>query len=156
MTGTQSGPVGHRDSLREAAVDEAVGRVAGAPNGAHDVADVGDVVGDGQLTILTGHPATDNVPAAIAVVPMERLHGHPHPPLAAGDAVELGQVALGVLAVAVEADQQRRRSRRVSRGDEVAAMGRHSDRMDGGGGGLAGGSRRWRCVADARAHGAVF
>ena len=74
--------------------------------------------------------------------------------------VELGQVALGVLAVAVEADQQRRRPRRVSRGDEVAAMGRCTaivwTAAGGLGGGLTGVSGWRNGVADAGAHGAVF
>ena len=102
------------------------------PHGAHHVTDVRDVVRDRELPVLPRHPAPHDVPPVGAVVAMQCLYRDAHPCPALRNPPQLGKVTLGVLAVAVETDQERRRAGLVGRLDEIAAVDSGRDRVDDG------------------------
>ena len=121
----KSGSERHRHSLGKTRVDDLRGPVMGdrVERSIH----VLDVVGDGRIAILPGHPAGHDLFAAPAVEPVQGLDRDERPSLRSGNGLQPLHLDDRLLHVAMEADEHaaRRGCPRVAH--EHATMGRGSD-----------------------------
>src|SRR5258706_5483111 len=127
MARTGRRPVGHGGALREAEIGEPLRDGELALHLRHHARRVANVVLDGVLPLLAGHPARDDL-AGPVVKRVESLHGTEHPAVGAGEPAKLLQMDVRVLAVAVESHHQRA-TLRVGWGlQQIAAMDQGRDR----------------------------
>src|SRR5262249_19815645 len=75
----ESRAIGHRATLRKAGKDERSPDPMFRGDRVDDASDVSEIVGNGELAILAGHPVGDD-PLITCVERMERLYGDHQPP----------------------------------------------------------------------------
>ena len=122
------GAKGHGDALGESREDQGVRDAPLLRDLVDDGGDERSVVGDGQLAILSRHPARHDVARTPTIEPVQALHRDEEPALRAGNRAEPLQLGFRGLRVSVEADEQRRRVCSVGRLDEIAAVRRGGNR----------------------------
>ena len=91
---------------------------------------VGDVVGDGQLAILAGHPVRHDLLPFAVVEAVQALHRHEQPRRRAGQRLELVEQVLARAGRSRGNRPRRRAPGRRRRPNQVAAVGRDGDRVD--------------------------
>src|SRR6185312_6256459 len=120
-------PVCHGCALGEAEIGEPLRDGELALHLRHHARRVAEVVLDGMLPLLAGHPARDDVARPI-IERVKALYGTEHPAAGAGEAAKLFQMNIGVLGVAVEAHHQRAAFRVGRSLQQIAAVDESRDR----------------------------
>ena len=73
--------------------------------------DVAEVIGDGKLAVLTGHPVRDYLTGSPLVKAVQGLDGNAAPVFTSRNHAQAFQLGFGVFRIAMKPDQQRSRLR---------------------------------------------
>lgn len=126
-TGIDCGAKCGRDSLRETCENSCRQRRPLRRDGFEAGLYVRNVIGDGQLAVLTRHPTGHNPVRAPLVEAVKPLNRHDEPAFASRNSAQAIELCFGIFSVPVKAHQKRRRTGGPRRIDEIAAVGRGCD-----------------------------